>query len=124
MGPSSRHRIMRVLLRARDHYLSIVATIRVEPSVLVFLAIISKMVNNQCYNPYIFGKIFARSFLKCMGCSIVYRFRDKRKKHQHRKLNSYRSNIGGDYTSQVVHSSCDLVLVTSKYASKPLPRTY
>src|SRR5277367_1878749 len=37
---------------------------------LVFLAIISKSVNNQCYNPYIFGKSFSRSFQKCMGCSI------------------------------------------------------
>src|SRR5277367_3868326 len=48
----------------------IVATIRVEPSVLVFLAIISKSVKNQCYNPYIFGKISKRSFRKCMVCSI------------------------------------------------------
>ena len=30
----------------------IVATIRVEPSVLLFFAFISKSVNNQCYNPY------------------------------------------------------------------------
>src|SRR5277367_6773336 len=35
--------------------LLIVATIRVEPS--VFFAFISKTVNNQCYNPYMFGKI-------------------------------------------------------------------
>src|SRR5277367_5920093 len=27
--------------------------------------------NNQCYNPYIFGKIFSRSFRKCMGCSLL-----------------------------------------------------
>src|SRR5277367_882914 len=39
----------------------IVATIRVEPSVLVFLAFISKSINNQCYNPYFFGKIFSSS---------------------------------------------------------------
>src|SRR5277367_3012522 len=48
----------------------IVATIRVEPSVLVFLAFISKTVNNRCYNPYIFGKIFSICFQKCMGCII------------------------------------------------------
>src|SRR5277367_2274305 len=48
----------------------IVATIRVDPSVLVFLAIISKSVNNQCDNPYIFGKILSRSLQKCIGCSI------------------------------------------------------
>src|SRR5277367_6417666 len=53
------------------------------------------MVNNQCYNPYNFGKISKRSFRKCVGCIalIVYRFRDNRQKHQHRRLNSYR----GDY---------------------------
>src|SRR5277367_5827853 len=96
-------------------YSSIVATIRVELSVLVFLAFISKTVNNQCYNPYIPGKIFSRSIKKCMGCSIdclpfpersrkylsgnvwvvaliVYRFRDNRQKHQHRRLNSYRGD--------------------------------
>ena len=49
---------------------SLVATIRVEPSVFVFLAFIAKTVDNQCYNPYIFGKIFSRSFRKCMGYSI------------------------------------------------------
>ena len=54
----------------RRKFVSVVATIRVEPSVLVFLAFISKAVNNQCYNPYIFGKIFSRSFQKCRGCSI------------------------------------------------------
>ena len=48
----------------------IVVTVRVEPSVLAFLAFISKSVNNQCYNPYIFAKIFSRSFQYCMGCSI------------------------------------------------------
>ena len=37
---------------------------------LVFLAFISKTVNNQCYNPYIARKISKRSFQKCMGCSI------------------------------------------------------
>src|SRR5277367_4074535 len=72
----------------------IVATIRVDPSVLVFLAIISESVNNQYYNPYIFGKIFSRSFQKGMGCiaSIVYRFRNNRQTHKHRRLNSYRSD--------------------------------
>ena len=69
--------------------------IRVEPSVLVFLAFISKTVNNQCYNPYIFGKISKSSFQKCMVVAlIVYRFRDKLQKHLHPRLNSYR----GDYT--------------------------
>src|SRR5277367_4293676 len=48
----------------------IVATISVEPSVLVLLAFISKSANNQCYNPYIFGKISKRSFQKYMGFSI------------------------------------------------------
>src|SRR5277367_3557085 len=58
----------------------IVATIRVEPSVLVFLAFISKTVKNECYKPYS-GKIFSRSFQKCMGCIslIVYLFRDNSK---------------------------------------------
>src|SRR5277367_436449 len=48
---------------------TLVATIRVEP---VFLAIISKTVNNRCYNPinpYISGKILKRAFQKCMDCS-------------------------------------------------------
>src|SRR5277367_1165814 len=49
-------------------FADIVATIRVEPS--VFLAFISKAVNNRCYNPYISGKISKRSFQKYMGCSI------------------------------------------------------
>src|SRR5277367_2011308 len=52
-------------------FVCIVATIRVEPSVLVFLAIISKTVNNQCYNPYICGKIFSRSFQGCSQQSSV-----------------------------------------------------
>src|SRR5277367_4212835 len=50
----------------------IVATIRVEPSLLVFLAFISKSVNNQCYNPYSFGKISKRSFQKCMGVVALF----------------------------------------------------
>src|SRR5277367_5652203 len=63
---------------------------------MVFLAIISKTVNNQFFNPYIPGKIFSRSFQKCMGCNIdFYRFRDKRIKHQHQRLNSYL----GDYNA-------------------------
>src|SRR5277367_3799261 len=37
-----------------------------------FFAFISKTVNNQCYNPYISGKILSRAFQKCMGCSIDY----------------------------------------------------
>src|SRR5277367_781099 len=47
-----------------------------------FFACISKTVNNQRYNLYIFEKIFSRSIQKgIMGCSIdVYRFKDKCKK--------------------------------------------
>src|SRR5277367_2078780 len=61
-----------ILLYGLVANVGIVATIRVaEPSVLVFLAFISKTVNNQCYNPYIFGKILSRSFQKYMVCSIV-----------------------------------------------------
>src|SRR5277367_3401799 len=50
----------------------------------VFFAFISKSVNNQCYNPYIIGKISKIPIRKCMGLELlVYRFRDKRKKrHQ------------------------------------------
>src|SRR5277367_1265427 len=50
--------------------LVIVATIKVELSMFVFLAFIWKSVNNLCYNPYISGKIFSRAFQKCMGCCI------------------------------------------------------
>src|SRR5277367_2905433 len=32
--------------------------------------------------------------------SIFYRFRDKRQKHKHRRLNSYR----GDYSEKILHS--------------------
>src|SRR5277367_1776778 len=80
-----------------NNNVSIVSTIRVEPSLFLFLAFISKSVNNQCYNPYISGKIFSRAFQKCIGCSIVNRFRDNSKKRQHRRLNSYR----GDYTTEL-----------------------
>src|SRR5277367_3700106 len=67
----------------------------------MFLTFISKTVNNQCYNPYISGKIFSRFLWKCMGCRalIVYRFRDKRQKHQHRRLNSYRGDYIQSYKS-------------------------
>ena len=41
-------------ITSRGNSCGIGATIRVEPSVLVYLAIISKTVNNRCYNPYIF----------------------------------------------------------------------
>ena len=59
------------------------------------LAIISKTVNNQCYNPYIFGKIFSGCFQNVWVVALnVNRFRDKRQKHQHWRLSSYR----GDYT--------------------------
>src|SRR5277367_4059705 len=56
---------------------------------LVFLALISKSVNSQCYNPYIFGKLSKRSFQKYMGCSlplIVNHFRDKRKKRNETEM--------------------------------------
>src|SRR5277367_4746088 len=82
--------------RGRDRAHCIVATIRVDPSVLVFLAFISISVNNQCYNPYISGKIFSRSFQNVWVVAlIVNRFRDNRQEHQHRRLNSYR----GDYST-------------------------
>ena len=60
-----------LLKKAKSRVSYSVATIRVEPSVFVFLAFISKAVNNRCYYPYIFGKIFSRSFKKCMGCTSI-----------------------------------------------------
>src|SRR5277367_2681526 len=70
--------------------------IRVEPSVLLFLAIISKSVNNRCYTTHTFSERSRKDLSENVWvvALIVYRFRDKRQKHQHGRLNSYR----GDYS--------------------------
>src|SRR5277367_5867868 len=83
---------------------STVATIRVEPSMLVFLAFISKTVNSQCYY-HTFLERSQKDLSKNVWvvASIVYRFRDNRKKHQHRRLNSYR----GDYIHLQLKGSVD-----------------
>src|SRR5277367_3060934 len=59
-----------------------------------FFAFISKMVNNQCCNPYISGKILKDlSGNVWVVALIVNRFRNNRQKHQHRRLNSYRGDL-------------------------------
>src|SRR5277367_5097805 len=53
------------------------AMIRVEPSMLVFLAFISKTVNNQCYDPYISERSFRDLSENIWVVALfVYRFRD------------------------------------------------
>src|SRR5277367_2838543 len=75
----------------------IIATIRVEPSVLAFLAIISKSVNNQCYNTFLESSFRDLSENVWVVELIVNRFLDNRKKHQHRRLNSYRGDRHKDW---------------------------
>src|SRR5277367_53878 len=57
--------------------------------------------------PMIQQSMLERSFRELSGnvwvvASIVYRFRDKRQKYQHRRLNSYR----GDYTTKELSLRC------------------
>src|SRR5277367_980356 len=79
----------------------IVATRRVEPSVLVFFGVYLENGKQSMLQPMYSCTTYTvleRSFLKCIWvvALIVCRFRDKRRKHQHRRLNSYR----GDYTTK------------------------
>src|SRR5277367_2721845 len=60
-------------LKPRSHLSKIISvSFRFVP----FCAFISKSVNNQCYNPYIFPRNI------WVVALIVYRFQNKRKKHR------------------------------------------
>src|SRR5277367_4809072 len=71
---------------------NIVATIRVEPSVLMFFYDYLENGKQLMLQPIHFWKdLFGNVWVVAL---IAFRFRDNRQKHQHRRLNSYRLTIG------------------------------
>src|SRR5277367_5553694 len=99
----------------------IVATIRVEPSVLAFLPIISKRKTINATTHIFMERSFRDLSINVWVVAlIVYRFRDKRQKHQHRRLNSYR----GGYTTQMKLRLCIFFSLRESSLYKSIPCKY
>src|SRR5277367_5147637 len=80
-----------------------------------FFAFLSKTVNNQCYNPYIFGRSFRDLSKKVwVVASIVCRFRDKSKKHHLLVLFAFYFEIGSKLMIQPILLSKDLEKIFPK----------